>query len=71
MELLSRLKEYSPEIVILKELKDSGINILNKEKEILEKHKYIPYDSGIKFGGSTELLSIDNSLEELLKEYNE
>lgn len=65
-EIYSRLKGEAVSIKVLAEIKDSGINVLKREKEILT--KYTGYHSSIVFDGDTELLSTQD-LEEIIKEF--
>lgn len=67
-ELRSRFKEVVPDIEILAEVEDSGINTLKKEQYLLG--KYTKYTTSLTFDGKTELLSI-NDLDNILKELNE
>mgnify|MGYP000895555338 FL=1 len=56
IELKSRFKEVYPTIEVLKEYVSTGINVLKKEQEIL--NKYTRYISSLDFEGKTELLHI-------------
>lgn len=67
-ELRSRFKEIVPNIEIVAEYEDSGINVLKKEQYILS--KFPRYETSLVFDGKTELLTI-SVLEDVLKEFNE
>lgn len=65
-EIKSSIGQDSTMIEILGEASSGGLAILLREKKLL--NKYIKYNTKVTFGGRTEVLSIDNPLEDILED---